>query len=257
MSYDINLKKTQLGYQFDRNVYIGYQTNDNRVVTVKELKGLNITGGGGGGGGGGIQSITLGGGNGVVTLRADQSEQQSVTVTNVVAEGTIPTGTDPYICVIAENEGLYTVYPTNTTWSTLLASIPSITIGGDVLVSVTTGATTTVLTLGAGLTKSTTGTTTTLSIASNVIRGMSIDGAGLHYQDGSGTHDLGGTIGTTSVGVLSIATSTSQSPSSSALVSVGYLEEQYQGGNVYSTEDTPDGQQTSDKNTRFIFVEVE
>lgn len=255
MSYDINLKKTQLGYQFDRNVYIGYQTNDNRVVTVKELKGLNITGGGGGGGGGGIQSIVLTSSPaaGTITLTVDGSPTE-VAATNVVADSSTPSGDTP-ICVIAQNGNSYTVYSSGHTWS----EVPSIAIGGDgdILVSVTTGSTTTVLTLGAGLTKSTTGTTTTLSIASNVVRGMSIDGAGLHYQDGSGTHDLGGTIGTTSVGVLSIATSTSQSPSSSALVSVGYLEEQYQGGNVYSTEDTPDGQQTSDKNTRFIFVEVE
>lgn len=36
-TYDVNLKKNKLGYQFDRNVYIGQQVNDNRVVTVKEL----------------------------------------------------------------------------------------------------------------------------------------------------------------------------------------------------------------------------
>lgn len=35
--YDVNLKKTGVGYQFDHNVYIGIQTNDNRVVTFKDL----------------------------------------------------------------------------------------------------------------------------------------------------------------------------------------------------------------------------
>lgn len=35
--YDINLVKTAIGYQFDHNVYIGQQVNDNRVVTFKDL----------------------------------------------------------------------------------------------------------------------------------------------------------------------------------------------------------------------------
>lgn len=35
--YDVTLKKTLIGYQFDRPVYIGNQINDNRVVTYKEL----------------------------------------------------------------------------------------------------------------------------------------------------------------------------------------------------------------------------
>jgi len=46
--YDNNLKKTNLGYQFDRNVYIGIQTNDNRVVTFKDLGNAIVASGGGG-----------------------------------------------------------------------------------------------------------------------------------------------------------------------------------------------------------------
>lgn len=265
MKYDINLKKTQLGYQFDRNVFIGYQTNDNRVVTVKELKGyIGGSGGGGGGGGGGIQSITLGGGNGVVTLQVDQSEPQSITVTNVVAEGTIPDDADPYVCVIAPVGTGYKVYPTNVTWSQLTDSIPEISWEGDNshVLSVTVNdethsPVTHSLTLGNGLVKSSSGNTTTLSIDNTVVRGLSITNNGLNYTDGSGTHSLGSSIGTTPVLTLSLATRSTPSPSDSDVVTVGYLDEHFQGGNVYSTEETPQGQQTSDKNTRFIFVEVE
>lgn len=48
--YDVNLKKTNIGYQFDRNVYIGIQTNDNRVVTFKDLGNAIVASGGGAGG---------------------------------------------------------------------------------------------------------------------------------------------------------------------------------------------------------------
>lgn len=48
--YDVNLKKTNIGYQFDRNVYIGIQTNDNRVVTFKDLGNAIVASSGGGGG---------------------------------------------------------------------------------------------------------------------------------------------------------------------------------------------------------------
>lgn len=48
--YDVNLKKTNIGYQFDRNVYIGIQTNDNRVVTFKDLGNPIVASGGAGGG---------------------------------------------------------------------------------------------------------------------------------------------------------------------------------------------------------------
>lgn len=52
--YDINLKRTVIGYQFDHNVYIGNQTNENRVVTFKELGNV-------------INSVSSGGGSGSVT----------------------------------------------------------------------------------------------------------------------------------------------------------------------------------------------
>ena len=35
--YDNTLRKTLLGYQFDRPVYVGNQINANRLVTVKEI----------------------------------------------------------------------------------------------------------------------------------------------------------------------------------------------------------------------------
>jgi len=57
--YDVNLKKTNIGYQFDRNVYIGVQTNDNRVVTFKDLGNAIIASGGSGGGGGSSEDIQL------------------------------------------------------------------------------------------------------------------------------------------------------------------------------------------------------
>ena len=220
MSYDINLKKTQLGYQFDRNVYIGYQTNDNRVVTVKELKGLNVSGGGGGGGGG-IQSITLSGSGGKVQLTVDGAEQ-TATVTNVVADDTIPSGTDPKICVIAKSGELYTVYQTNKKWS----DYQTVTLGQDddnILITVATVSSTKQLTLGTGLTKSVSGTTLTLSLSSTVITGLQVSGQKLEYQNvGNGN----------------------------AWTTLGNI------GNVYAASGTPSSI-INDSNTQFIFVEVD
>lgn len=264
MKYDINLKKTQLGYQFDRNVFIGYQTNDNRVVTVKELKGyIGGSGGGGGGGGGGIQSITLTSdpSSGQITLTVD-GEDTTVAATNVVAAPGQPPATAT-VCVITqnENEDGFLVYPTDTTWLDLLNSIPQITwnTSNSQLFSIKVNNVTKTLSLSTGLTKSVdaSGNATTLSIDNSVVRGLSITNSGLSYTDGGGTHSLGGVIGTTPITTLSIATKTSTAPSDDAVVTVGYLNTKYQGGNVYYTENDPTADPPSDMDqTKFIFVEV-
>lgn len=219
MSYDINLKKTQLGYQFDRNVYIGYQTNDNRVVTVKELKGLNVSGGGGGGGGG-IQSITLDGSGGKVQLTVDGTTQ-TATVTNVVADEISAIPEDAEICVIAEdNNGVYTVYPSGHTW----ADVPRLDFtGNNVLINVGPESNVKQLTLGSGLTKSSSGNTLTLSLSSNVITGLRVSEQKLEYQNvGNGN----------------------------AWTTLGNI------GNVYAASGTPSSI-INDSSTQFIFVEVD
>lgn len=106
MSYrDVNLIKTKLGYQFDHNVYIGSQINDNRVVTVKEIKGLVSSGGGSGsgGGGGGIRSVQL---------------TASGWNLNLIVDGTTTTVTLPQV-TIGNNNVLLSITPSGGAATTL------------------------------------------------------------------------------------------------------------------------------------------
>lgn len=124
-TYDVNLTKNKLGYQFDRNVYIGYQTNDNRVVTVKELRDLNI---GGVSGGPSTVDITLTG-NRLQTAPSDNLID-SITFTkdavsstfNIVPQYLSPTTTnipnDAKLClVVADSNGVSTVYQSDVLYS--------------------------------------------------------------------------------------------------------------------------------------------
>lgn len=249
--YDVNLKKTAIGYQFDHNVYIGYQINDNRVVTFKDLYGyVSTMAAGGGGGGGGITTVTLGhDGDNHQALRLVVNGQPQQGVTVEVSklspvQASIPD--DAVICLVAENGD---VYRTTQVWKDVAAQIAA-------LANIT-------------ITKSGSGSSSTTTIApaegnlriegtatkvSNPLT-LSVGSQTITY-DGSAARSLSlSTIGTTAVSTLSIATRGAQSPSDDAIPTIGYIKSAGLGGNVYSTADNPSNPHTSDENTKFIFVE--
>lgn len=134
---DSTMKKTRLGYQFDHNVYIGYQINDNRVVTIKELENVaNIAAAASGG----VAHITLSTSalteapSNVELDQIDFNNNGTITHEKIVPgylapETTIPTGAK--LCVIAPaGDGkAYRVYVSNTSASDI------VTISGDQIIT--------------------------------------------------------------------------------------------------------------------------
>lgn len=241
-NYDVNLKKTRIGYQFDHNVYIGYQVNDNRVVTFKDLKGFV----GGGGGGGSVSDVTLEFQGQDFNLKVNGVTKSTGTVNvstlTFAAGATVPTGA--VICLVDPTDG--TVYQSTTTWSTIadqlaqLANLSITTAGGVTTIAPQSG-----------------GTLVLDGTASKVAHPLqlSIGGTSYTYDGSTGVNVSLGAIGTVAAGTMSIALPNAASATDNDIPTIGYIKHSGLGGNVYSTSHTPDGTKTSDEDTKFIFVE--
>lgn len=243
-TYDVNLKKTRIGYQFDHNVYIGFQVNDNRVVTFKDLKGY-AAGGGGGGGGGSVSDVTLEFLGQHYSLKVNNVEKSSgdvqVSTLTFAAGATIPN--TAVICLV-DTDG--TVYKTGTKWNTIADQL-----AGLANLSITHNSNTVTIGPAGGKTLVLNGT------ASKVAHPLQLSIGGTNYSyDGSANVNISlNTIGTVAAGTMSIALPNAASASDNDIPTVGYIKRSGLGGNVYSTSQTPDGQKTSNEDTRFIFVE--
>ena len=243
-TYDVNLKKTRIGYQFDHNVYIGFQVNDNRVVTFKDLKGYAA--GGGGGGGGSVSDVTLEFQGQHYSLKVNNVEKSSgdvqVSTLTFAAGATIPN--TAVICLV-DTDG--TVYKTGTAWNSIadqLAELANLSIthsGSTVTIGPASG-----------------GTLVLNGTASKVAHPLQLSIGGTNYSyDGSANVNISlSTIGTVAAGTMGIALPSAASASDNDIATVGYIRRSGLGGNLYSTAQTPDGTKTSDEDTKFIFVEA-
>lgn len=241
-TYDVNLKKTRIGYQFDHNVYIGFQVNDNRVVTFKDLKGYAA---GGGGGGGSVSDVTLEFLGQHYSLKVNNVEKSSgdvqVSTLTFAAGATIP---DTAVICLVDTDGR--VYKTGTQWNTIadqlaqLANLSITTAGGVTTIAPQSG-----------------GTLVLNGTASKVAHPLQLSIGGTNYSyDGSANVNISlSTIGTVAAGTMSIALPNAASASDNDIPTVGYIKNSGLGGIVYSTAQTPWGPTTVDEDTRFIFVE--